>query len=76
MRGFAARRFAGGDGYDSFTVTALANLGLSTQLLVLGICLVLDAPGAYLWFVLACFVALVPLQLRAELVDVRRRRAA
>ena len=76
VRGFAAGRFEGGGGYDSFTVTALANLGLSTQLLVLGVCLVLDAPVAYLVVVLVCLLALVPLQLRAELVAVRRRRAA
>ena len=69
-RGLASRRFEERGGYDAFTVTALANLGLSTQLLALGICLVLDVPTVYLWFVLACLAALVPLQLRAE------RRAA
>ena len=53
-------------------MTVLANLGLTTQLVVLGLCLLLGAPGAYLWFALACLVALVPLQLRAE----RRSRAA
>jgi archaetidylinositol phosphate synthase len=66
LRAFAARRFDGRGGYDRFTVTALANLGLTTQLVVLGLCLVLGAPTAYLWFVLACLAALVPLQLRAE----------
>lgn len=66
LRAFAARRFDEGGGYDRFTVTALANLGLTTQLVVLGACLVLGAPTAYLWFVLACLAALVPLQLRAE----------
>ena len=66
LRAFAARRFDGRGGYDRFTVTALANLGLTTQLVVLGLCLVLRAPTAYLWFVLACLAALVPLQLRAE----------
>lgn len=66
LRAFALRRFEEGGGYDRFTVTALANLGLSTQLLVLGACLVLGAPTAYLWLVLACLAALVPLQLRAE----------
>ena len=72
LRALAARRFGEGGGYDPFTVTALANLGLSTQLVVLGACLVVGAPSAYLWFVLACLVALVPLQLRAE----RRARQA
>ena len=64
--------FTGSGSYDGFTVTFLANLGLTTQLVVLGLCLLLDAPSAYLWFVLACLVALVPLQLRAE----RRARSA
>jgi hypothetical protein len=51
---------------DRFAVTVLANLGLSTQLLVLGLCLVAGAPGLYLWLVLACLTALVALQVRAE----------
>jgi archaetidylinositol phosphate synthase len=66
FRRFAARRFDGTGGYDRFTVTALANMGLSTQLLVLGVCLVLGAPEAYAWFAIGCLAALVPLQLRAE----------
>ena len=66
LRRLASRRFDAPGGYDRFTVTVLANLGLSTQLVVLGVCLVLDAPSAYLWFVLACLAALAPLQLRAE----------
>jgi archaetidylinositol phosphate synthase len=52
--------------YDRFTVTALANMGLSTQLGVLGACLVLGRPTAYLWFALACAVALAVLQVRRE----------
>ena len=60
------RRVGGRGGYDLLTVTVLANLGLSTQLVVLGVCLALAAPSAYLWFALLCLVALVPLQLRAE----------
>ena len=66
LRWIAARRFAGKGMYDRVTVTVLANLGLSTQLVVLGLCLVLAAPSGYLWFALACLAALVPLQLRAE----------
>lgn len=62
----ADRRFPPGKTYDPFTVTVLANMGLTTQLVVLGICLLLGAPTAYLWFVLGCLAALVPLQLRAE----------
>jgi archaetidylinositol phosphate synthase len=75
-RAFAAWRFGDRGGYDRVTVTVLANLGLSTQLVVLGLCLVLGAPSAYPWFVLACVAALVPLQLRAERQAVRPRRAA
>jgi archaetidylinositol phosphate synthase len=72
VRSFERWRFDGRGSYDGVTVTFLANLGLTTQLVVLGLCLLLDAPGVYLWFVLACLVALVPLQLRAE----RRSRTA
>ena len=56
---------------DRFTLTVLANLGLTTQFLVLGVCLALGVPAAYLWIVLACLVLLLPLQMRAE----RRARA-
>ena len=57
--------------HDGFTSMVLANLGLSTQLAVLGLCLVLAAPEAYLWLALACVLIPVLLQLRRELV-VRR----
>jgi phosphatidylglycerophosphate synthase len=57
---------------DRVAVTVLANLGLTTQLFVLGACLALGLPQAYLWLVLACAIALAPLQVRAE----RRARAA
>ena len=57
--------------YDDMTATILANLGLSTQFVILGIVLVLGAPVVYLWLVLG-FAALLPLlQLRRELL-VRR----
>lgn len=52
--------------FDRFTVTVLANLGLTTQLVVLGVWLALGAPQAYLWFALACVLSLLPLQARAE----------
>ncbi len=63
--------------HDRATLGVLANLGLSTQLFVLGACLVLGVPELYLWLVLASLVLLPLLQLRRELV-VRsmRRRAA
>ncbi len=72
VRAVSGWRFGGRATYDRFTVTFLANLGLTTQLAVLGLCLLLGAPSAYLWFTLACLVSLVPLQLRAE----RQARAA
>ena len=56
---------------DGLTVTVLANLGLTTQLAVLGACLVLGAPEVYLWFAVIGLLSLVPLQIRAE----RRARA-
>lgn len=65
-RAIVRRRLPSGTSYDSFTVTALANLGLTTQLAVLGVCLVLGVPAAYLWLCVACLAALVPLHLRAE----------
>lgn len=52
--------------FDPLTLAALANLGLTTQLAVLGVCLVLGVPTLYLWLVLASLVALAPLQLRRE----------
>jgi archaetidylinositol phosphate synthase len=52
--------------HDRVTATILANLGLSTQLLLLGVCLALGAPVAYLWLVLASLSLLPALQLRRE----------
>ena len=52
--------------HDRLTVTVLANLGLSTQLLVLGLFLAIDAPEAYLWLVLGSLGLLPLLQLRRE----------
>jgi phosphatidylglycerophosphate synthase len=52
--------------HDRGTMAVLANLGLSTQLAVLGACLVLGVPVLYLWLA-ACSAALLPLlQLRRE----------
>jgi phosphatidylglycerophosphate synthase len=58
--------------HDHATLAVLANFGLSTQLAVLGLCLVLVTPTAYLWIAIACCLALVPLELRRE----RRARVA
>ena len=57
---------------DRVTVSVLANFGLTTQLVVLGVCLALGLPELYPWLVLACLAALLPLQVRAEI----RARAA
>jgi len=51
---------------DRGTVTVLANLGLSTQLAVLGLCLLLDEPALYLWVTLGSLALLPLLQLRRE----------
>ena len=52
--------------HDRLTVAVLANLGLSTQLVVLGVCLAVGFPSAYLWLALG-YAALPPfLQLRRE----------
>jgi phosphatidylglycerophosphate synthase len=52
--------------HDRLTVSVLANLGLSTQLLLLGVCLLVAAPLAYLWLVLASLALLPLLQARRE----------
>ena len=66
VRGLSGWRFGDRPAYDGVAVTVLANLGLTTQLLVLGVCLVLGAPTLYLWLVLACLLVLAVLHLRAE----------
>jgi phosphatidylglycerophosphate synthase len=58
--------------HDRGTAAVLANLGLSTQLLALGVLLVLGAPEAYLVLVVASLALLPVLQLRRE----RRARSA
>jgi hypothetical protein len=65
--------------HDRPTMAVFANLGLSTQLAVLGICLALDAPEAYLWLVLGSVALLPALALRREWLARRvlsERRAA
>jgi phosphatidylglycerophosphate synthase len=57
--------------HDRATVSLVANFGLSTQLFVLGICLVAGSPAAYAWVAASCAAALVPLALRRE--RLRRR---
>jgi len=67
VRGVSTRRFGDRPAYDGFAVTVLANLGLTTQLAVLGVCLVLGVPTLYLWLVLGCLLVLGALHVRAEL---------
>lgn len=71
VRGVSSRRFGDRPAYDAVAVTVLANLGLTTQLAVLGVCLVLEVPDVYLWLLLACLLVLAALHVRAE---VRARR--
>ncbi len=52
---------------DPVSVSVLANLGLTTQLAALGLCLALGVPELYPWFVLACLAGLAPLHVRGEL---------
>jgi archaetidylinositol phosphate synthase len=51
---------------DRATMIVFANLGLSTQLAVLGLCLALDVPEVYLWLVLGSLALLPVLALRRE----------
>lgn len=57
--------------HDRATLTVLANFGLSTQLAVAGVLLVLGHAAAYCWVAIGCAVALVPLLIRREVL--RRR---
>ena len=66
VRGISTWRFGDRPAYDGFAVTVLANLGLTTQLAVLGVCLALGAPTLYLWLVLGCLLVLGALHVRAE----------
>ncbi len=52
--------------HEADSLLVLANLELSTQLAVLGLCLVLGVPKLFLWFVLLCGLTVVVLQVRRE----------
>ena len=52
--------------HDGGTLAVHSNLGLSTQLFVLGICLALGVPAVYLWLTLGSLVLLPALELRRE----------
>jgi CDP-alcohol phosphatidyltransferase len=58
---------------DRGSVTVLANLGLSTQLAVFGLCLLLAEPVLYLWVTLGSVALLPALQLRRERLARRAR---
>ena len=76
VEGFVAWRLrpAGADAaarqayHDSATVTVLANLGLSSQLAVFGLCLAFGRPEAYTLFAVACLALLIPLAVRRDLL--------
>jgi archaetidylinositol phosphate synthase len=52
--------------HDRLTVAVLSNMGLSTQLAVLGVVLVLGVPALYLWATIGGIAALPVLQLRRD----------
>ena len=58
--------------HDTATLAVLVNFGLSTQLAVLGLCLALGHPTAWLWVVVGC-AATVPLLFARR--DLRARKA-
>ncbi len=70
----ACRRDATLAYHDRATLVVLANLGLSTQLVALGACLVLGVPVLYLWLALGQVLLLPLLQLRRERVAIRAVR--
>ncbi len=57
--------------YEADSLFVLANLELSTQLLLLGICLVFSVPQAFLWLMLICGIVCCALQLRREARAIR-----
>ena len=70
-----AARHAGGEilvrtacGEDRATLSVLANLGMSTQLLVFGVCLALGRPALFAWVVLSELALVLLLALRRERV--------
>ncbi len=60
--------------HDAGTLTVLANLGLSTQLAALGVCLAVGLPSLYLWLALAGGACLPLLLVRREILARRARR--
>lgn len=54
--------------HDRGTVSVLANLGMSTQLLAFGVCIAAGRPAAFAWIALGELVLVLALALRRELV--------
>jgi archaetidylinositol phosphate synthase len=52
--------------FEADSLLVLANLELSTQLAVLGLCLILGVPALFLWFVVACGIVVVALHIWRE----------
>lgn len=71
----AARRLLRTAEIDRTMLTVLANLGLTTQLAVLGVALALGAPDVYPWLAVACAALAAALLVRARL-SARPRRVA
>ena len=63
----AARTLTQAEQVEPDNPIVLANLGLTTQLAALGVCLVVGAPSVYLWLVLGCLALTAVLHARAEL---------
>lgn len=61
--------------HDGWTVGALANLGLSTQMAVLGLLLALGRPSLFLWWTYGCAAFVAALLVRRDL-RLRRTGAA
>jgi phosphatidylglycerophosphate synthase len=57
--------------HDVATLRVVANFGLSTQLAVLGLCLAVGRPNAYLVWACACAIATAALWLRRDLRAMR-----
>ncbi|HEX6761504.1 MAG TPA: CDP-alcohol phosphatidyltransferase family protein [Gaiellaceae bacterium] len=62
--------------HEPLGVQALANLGLSTQLAVLGLCLALGRPVAYVYASLGCFAVVCLVLVRRELLVRRSERSS
>jgi archaetidylinositol phosphate synthase len=54
--------------HDRATLSVLANCGMSTQLLVFGICIALDQPAAFAWIALAELLLVLLLAVRRDAV--------